>query len=273
MIYTLNGVSKRFNTRDGAVCALAGLDLNIGAGERVALIGRSGVGKSTLFRLLNATLRPTQGALSFDGREVCGMNARELREMRRRVGTIYQQHHLVPSLSALDNALCGRLGRLSFLQTLRGVFRPAREDVERAIDALEQVGLADKSGARADELSGGQQQRLAIARALVQNPDVILADEPVASLDPTLSESITNLLLKLADDGNRTLLVSLHAVELARKYFPRVVAMRSGAVAFDVRADVLNKAMLEEVFTEEQTQTEKEKRPDAYTWGKLHCVR
>lgn len=273
MIYTLNGVSKQFSTRDGAVCALARLDLKVGTGERVALIGRSGVGKSTLFRLLNATLRPTGGELSFEGREVSSMSARELRAMRRRIGTIYQQHHLVPSLTALDNALCGRLGRWSLLQTVRSVLRPAREDVERAMDALEKVGLADKRAARADELSGGQQQRLAIARALVQNPDVILADEPVASLDPALSESITNLLLKLADDGRRTLLVSLHAVDLARRYFPRVVAMRGGSVVFDVCSEALSADMLEDVFADERAEAEKEKRPDAYTWGKLHCVR
>ena len=164
--------------------------------------------------------------------------------MRRRVGTIYQQHNLVPSLTALENTLCGALGRMSFLSTLRSVFQPAQADLEHAMHALELVGLEDKHTARADELSGGQQQRLAAARVLMQSPDVILADEPTASLDPELAETMTSLLTRLARDGRKTLIMAVHKVDLALRHFPRVVGLRAGCLSFDVppssvRADLL----------------------------------
>lgn len=273
MIYSLDAVTKQYRTREGVVDALAGVTLDLREGEHVALIGRSGVGKSTLFRLLNATQRPTSGLLEFGGREVGRMSGRELRGLRRRVGTVYQQHHLVPSLSVLDNALCGRLGHWSLLRTLGSALRPSRREVEAAEAVLEAVGLADKLRARADELSGGQQQRLAIARALMQEPDVLLADEPVASLDPGLADSITNLLVKIAAESGRTLVVSLHAVELACRYFPRVVALRRGRVAFDVRASHVDRDMLDKVFADTTPGVKERTRPDAHTWGKLHCAR
>ncbi|MCA1593725.1 MAG: ATP-binding cassette domain-containing protein [Acidobacteria bacterium] len=273
MIYSLDKVTKHYRTREGLVRALDGVTLDVRKGERVALIGRSGVGKTTLFRLLNATQRPTSGDLRFGGHEVGRMSGRELRELRRRVGTVYQQHHLVPSLSALDNALCGRLGRWSLLHTLRSTVRPAKSEIEEGMAALEAVGLADKRRARADELSGGQQQRLAIARMLMQNPDVILADEPVASLDPGLADSITGLLVRLADESGRTLVASLHAVELARQYFPRLVALRQGAVAFDLSTDSLSRDVLEEIFVDDSLERSERPQPHADPWGKFHCAR
>lgn len=250
MVYRLEQVSKEYRSRAGLTRALDGLSLSAEKGERVALIGRSGAGKTTFFRLLNATLRPTRGRLLFDGRDVSAMSARELRAMRRRVGTVYQQHYLVPSLSVLDNALCGRLGRWSLWQTARSMWRPARRDVEEAEHVLELVGLKEKLRERADALSGGQQQRLALARVLMQRPDVILADEPVASLDPGLADSIMSLLHRVADDGRRTLLVALHNVDLALGYFPRVVALRGGAVAFDADARGLSREGLGEFYTD-----------------------
>ena len=253
MAYRLEQVTKEYRTREGVTRALDGITLSVGRGERLALIGRSGAGKTTLFRLLNATLRPTSGRLLFDGREVGQMSARELRAMRRRVGTVYQQHYLVPSLSVLENALCGRLGRWSLWQTARSVLRPARADVEEAGHVLELVGLAEKMRERADALSGGQQQRLAVARALMQHPDVILADEPVASLDPGLADSVMGLLQRVADEGGRTLLVALHNIDLALGYFPRVVALRGGAVAFDAAAARLSREGLAEFYLGEGT--------------------
>jgi phosphonate transport system ATP-binding protein len=251
MVYQLEQMTKEYRTREGVTRALDGLSLSVRGGERVALIGKSGAGKTTLFRLLNATLRPTRGRLLFDGRDVGQMSSRELRAMRRRVGTVYQQHYLVPSLSALDNALCGRLGGWSLWRTARSIVRPARRDVEEAEHVLELVGLADKLRERADSLSGGQQQRLAVARVLMQRPDVILADEPVASLDPGLADSVMGLLHEVADDGRRTLLVALHNVELALSYFPRVVALRDGAVAFDAEAAGLTREALGEFYLDD----------------------
>lgn len=272
MIYTLNAVTKVYPARGGPVRALNGVTLEVAAGECVALIGQSGVGKSTLFRLLNATHRPTGGLLRFNGLEVSKMSSRELREMRRRVGTVYQQHYLVPSLSVLDNALCGRLGSWSLLHTARSAMRPAKHDIEEAMRVLESVGLADKGRARADELSGGQQQRLAIARALMQNPDVMLADEPVASLDPALAEAITNLLVRLVKDRKRTLIVSLHAIELARQHFPRIVGLRRGTVAFDVQSASLNRDMLDDVFQPNPLHKERT-QADASRGTKIRCAR
>lgn len=231
------------------MCALDGISFNVAPGEQLALIGQSGAGKSTLFRLLNATTRPTSGAVVFDGRNVGTIPGGEVRSVRRRIGTIYQQHNLVPSLTALENTLCGALGRWSLAHTLRGIIRPHKPDVETAMAALESVGLADKRGARADELSGGQQQRVAIARALMQDPEVILADEPVASLDPGLAGEIIALLTKLSADRKRTLLVSLHSVEFALQRFPRVMALRAGKIEFDAAPSKIDSDLLKKVYS------------------------
>ena len=252
MIYKVQGLSKDYPTRHGTVSSLRNLDFDILEGEHLALIGPSGAGKTTLFRLLNATLRASGGSLLFDGKDVRQMSGNSLRAMRRRIGTIYQQHHLVPSLSGLENALCGRLGRWSLLQTIKNLIRPAKQEVERAMSALEKVGLADKHRARADELSGGQQQRLAIARVLVQDPDVILADEPIASLDPSLAESVLSLLLNLARDENRTLIVTLHDVEMALEHFPRIIALREGRMAFDTTPGALKEDVLASLYVGSQ---------------------
>jgi phosphonate transport system ATP-binding protein len=234
MIYSLTDVTKVYQSRNGPVLALDGLSFEVRPFERVALLGPSGAGKTTLFRLLNATLRPSGGRLSFDQHDVSEMSRRELRQMRRRIGTIYQQHHLVPSLSALENTLCGKLGSWSFLETIRNATRPTRRNAEQAISALAAVGLADKAHARADELSGGQQQRLTIARVLMQDPDVILADEPFAFLDPALTESIASLLLELVHHAEkRTLVATMHDVDLALRYFERIVALRDTRILFD----------------------------------------
>jgi phosphonate transport system ATP-binding protein len=176
--------------------------------------------------------------------------------MRKRIGTIYQQHHLVPSLTALDNTLCGKVARWSLLNTLRSAFIPGRDETGEAMAALELVGLADKRDARADELSGGQQQRLAIARVLMQDPDVILADEPFASLDPALTESIASLLLRLAQDRKRTLIVTLHDVEMALRYFPRIIALREGRIAFDTTPDRVGQSDLEWLYAANTLQAE-----------------
>ena len=233
MIYRLDGVTKIYSQGNGRVRALDGVSLVVRLGEHIALLGQSGSGKTTLFRLLNGTIRPTSGHVAFEGRDLAEMSGADIRAMRRRIGTIFQQHNLVPSLTALENTLCGALGRWSLARTMRSMVNPAHDDLEKALDALERVGLVDKRYARADELSGGQQQRVAIARVLMQDPEVILADEPVASLDPGLADGIITLLARIAADGRRTLIVALHAVDLALGRFPRAVALRGGTIEFD----------------------------------------
>jgi phosphonate transport system ATP-binding protein len=245
--YRLDAVGKRYPSRRGEVTSLADVSFAIARGERVAVIGPSGAGKTTLFRLLNGTLRPTSGTLRFCDRDVGWLSPREARAMRRQIGTIHQQSLLVPSLTALDNALCGALGSWSLLRALRSAIAPARADVDRAMAALERVELADKRDARADELSGGQQQRVAIARLIMQDPEVVLADEPFAALDPALTDSIAALLLGLADAG-RTLVCTLHDVELALRMFPRVIALRAGRVAFDAPSHAVSRDALAELY-------------------------
>ena len=271
MIYSLQRVTKFFPQRRQQVLALNGVTLEVRPGEQIALLGQSGAGKTTLFRLLNGTLRPTAGSVVFDGCDTASLSNRGLRAMRRRVGTIYQQHHLVPSLTALENTLCGALGRMSLLTTLRSIFRPAKTDLEHAMRALELVGLADKRAARADELSGGQQQRLAAARVLMQSPDVILADEPTASLDPELAESMTSLLAGLARDGRKTLIMAVHKVELALEHFPRVVGLRAGSLSFDVSPSEVQQDLLSALYARDGKSTGE--RDGDYFQYKLRCAR
>lgn len=252
MIYSLKDISKSYGARNGAVQALHGLTFDVQKGERVALLGPSGAGKTTLFRLFNATLRPTGGILRFDGRDLTAMSGSDLRSTRRRIGTIYQQPHLVPTLSALDNTLCGRLGSWSLIHTLGNIIRPSQGDNKQAIAALESVGLADKQNARADELSGGQQQRLTIARVLMQDPEVILADEPFASLDPALTETVGLLLVNIVTNGKRTLVATMHDVELALHLFPRIIGIREGRIVFDKPSVKVDREAITALYAGEQ---------------------
>lgn len=247
-MYTLTGVNK---TYPNGFTALHNLHLHLKAGECVALIGSSGAGKTTLFRLLNCTLRPTTGQITIGTTDSAQLHGRHLRRMRRSIGTIYQQHNLVPRLRVMHNVLAGHLGRWSTWRALASLLHPLELDTAAA--ALEQVGLADKIFQRTDVLSGGEQQRVAIARVLVQDPEVILADEPVASLDPALSEGIVRLLFDLAAQRQKTLLVSLHNVQLALEYFPRVIGLRHGRIVFDGKPQELSRPALQELFTDTST--------------------
>ncbi len=249
MIYDLRGVSHLYAGRAGAVRALDDVTLRVSRGERVALLGPSGAGKSTLLRLLNATLRPARGALCFESRDLSALGPGELRAVRRRIGTIFQHPSLVPSLTALQNALCGRLGSWGLLRSLRALVAPAPEDVRAGLAALETVGLSGKAAARADELSGGQQQRVAIARVLVQDPEVVLADEPFASLDPGLTVQLADLMFAVTQ--RRTLVAAMHDVDLALQRFQRIVGVRAGRVVFDVPAAEVSPELLQELYARE----------------------
>jgi phosphonate transport system ATP-binding protein len=242
-MYRLEHVRKVF--ADGTV-AVDDVTLEIRAGERVAVIGPSGAGKTTLFRLLNATLRPTSGRLQFDRAEMAGLSGRRLRQLRRRIGTVYQQHNLVPQLRVVHNVLAGRLGRWSLPKALCSLLAPQERHI--ALAALEQVGIPEKLYARTAHLSGGQQQRVAIARVLVQNPDVILADEPVSSVDPNLGRTIVALLTQLAETHQKTLVANLHAVSFALDFFPRVIGFRYGRVAFDLPSASVSAHILTELY-------------------------
>lgn len=242
-MYRLEHVGKVFS--DGTV-AVNDVTLRIQAGERVAVIGPSGAGKTTLFRLLNATLRPTSGRLWFDDVAMESLSGRRLRQLRRRIGTIYQQHNLVPQLLVIHNVLAGRLGRWSLPKALISLVSPQERTL--ALSALDQVGIPEKLYTRTAHLSGGQQQRVAIARALVQDPDVILADEPVSSVDPTLGRTIMEILVQLADSHKKTLVANLHAVSFALDLFPRVIGFRHGKVIFDLPPVAISDSMMTDLY-------------------------
>ena len=213
------------------VAALDGVSLSVERGEQVALIGPSGAGKTTLFRLLNLTLRPTSGRVRLDGVDAASLSDGQMQQARRRIGTIYQQHNLVGRLRVVHNVLAGNLGRWPAWKSLASLVSPRAGEAARA---LQRVGIADKLHVRTDALSGGQQQRVAIARVLVQDPEVILADEPVSSVDPALAADIVALLVEISARAGKTLLVNLHSVDLALQHFPRVVGVRGGRVLFDL---------------------------------------
>ncbi len=241
-MYELEAVRKVF---DGLV-ALDGITLTVGRGEHVAFIGPSGAGKTTLVRILNLTLLPTAGRVVLDDIDVATLSGPALRRARMRIGTVYQQHNLVGRLRVVHNVLAGNLGRWSTATAVASLVRP--RGVAEAERALAAVGIPEKLFARTDELSGGQQQRVAIARVLVQDPDVILADEPVSSVDPTLAVTIVTLLRDLSSESRKTLLLNLHSVELALTYFPRIVGIRDGRIHFDLSPDEVSPALLQELY-------------------------
>ena len=214
--------------------ALDGFDLEVAAGERVALVGPSGAGKTTVLRLCTAGVRPTSGRVEVLGRDLDAASRDDLRDVRRRVGTVYQQLHLVGPLRVVHNVNAGRLGTWSRRRSLRSLVRPVEAGVAR--DALARVGIGDKLYERTDRLSGGEQQRVALARVLVQEPELILADEPVSSLDPARGEEVMDLLSEVVAGRGRTLLVSLHDFDLARRRCDRIVGVKAGRVAFDLPA-------------------------------------
>ncbi len=228
--------------RYGAVAALEGATLGIGAGEAVGFVGPSGAGKTTLLRLLNGTVRPDTGRVEVDGVDLATLSNGALRRLRSRIGFIHQEFSLVPNLRVSQNLVAGKLGRRSLLASLRSMVRPAAPDLERAHEILERVGIPEKLFERTDRLSGGQKQRVAIARALFQEPDALLADEPVSSVDPARARDTVSLLTSISRERGLTLCMSLHNLELAREYFPRLVGLRHGRVVFDRPTDAIGPA-------------------------------
>src|SRR5256885_15517537 len=234
--------------------AIDGLSLDIQHGEFVVLIGLSGSGKSSLLRCINRLVEPTSGRIVFDGADVTGASGPELRRIRRRIGMIFQQFNLVRRTSVLSNTLAGRLGYRTTWRTIAS--RPSAEDVIAAFENLGRVGIADKAYARADALSGGQQQRVGIARALMQHPDIMLADEPVASLDPATSHSVMKYLEELNKKDGITVICSLHFLSLARRYGTRVIALKDGRVAFDGKPADIDERRFKEIYGEEAVEVE-----------------
>jgi phosphonate transport system ATP-binding protein len=245
--FALRNLTVAFQDEKGAsFTALDRVNLNIQSGEFVAVIGLSGAGKSTLLRTLNRMNTPSSGTLYFEGNDITHVQGRELIEVRKRIGFIFQQFNLVRNISVLRNALTGTLSRVSALRGMLGLF--PRAEIELAERYLHEVGLGDKIHSRSSTLSGGQQQRVAIARALAQKPHVILADEPMASLDPKLSTVILQLLRRFNREEGITVVVNLHVLELATRYADRIIALRKGRIVFDGPPDTLTPDQIESIY-------------------------
>lgn len=237
----IRGLAKAY----GSISALRGVDLTVGAGEMCVVLGPSGAGKSTLLRCVNRLTEPSSGEVRVDGRPPPA-NRRQLAELRQTVGMIFQDHNLVPRLSVLKNVLTGRLSRMPTMRAVLQLFPVA--DVEIAMQALQRVGLADRAMDRADRLSGGQQQRVGIARALAQQPRAILADEPVASLDPKTARVVLDDLRRAAHDLGIAVLCNLHQVDYALEFADRIVGIEAGRIAFDGTPDQLDERTLTRIY-------------------------
>jgi len=225
---SISALEKRYGNSEPA---LAGVDLALAPGELVALIGPSGAGKSTLIRCINRLVEPSGGSVRLGGMELTALGRRDLRRARRRIGMIFQEFALVERLTVMENLLSGRLGYVGFWRSALRRFPQA--DVSRAFELLERVGLPDHADRRADALSGGQRQRVGIARALMQAPELLLVDEPTASLDPRTARQIMRLIRELCVENRLPAIINMHDVPLARQFCPRAVGLRQGRVVYD----------------------------------------
>ncbi len=234
---------------DGGVLAVDDVSFEVPAGQFLAVIGLSGSGKSTLLRCINRLIEPTEGKITWDGIDVTNAPQEELRRIRRRIGMVFQHFNLVRRSKVITNVLAGRLGYVNPAFSLINRF-PAK-DMEKALAQLKRVGLEEKAESRADELSGGQQQRVGIARALMQDPQMILADEPVASLDPVLAHGIMQYLEDINKNDGVTVLCSLHFLDLVHRYADRVIALNDGKLMFEGPPKEIDDAMFKEIYGKE----------------------
>jgi phosphonate transport system ATP-binding protein len=242
----LEGLGKRYPTGDQA---LTGVTLRVGAGEVLGLIGPSGAGKSTLIRCVNRLVEPTAGVIRLDGHDLAAVSGRALRRARREIGMIFQEYALVERLTVMENLLSGRLGYTGFWASWFRRFADA--DVARAFELLERVGLSGMENKRADALSGGQRQRVGIARALMQDPKLLLVDEPTASLDPKTSRQVMRLIMDLCSERGLAAIVNIHDVVLATEFLPRIVGLRAGEVVYDGAADAVDDGVLTRIYGDE----------------------
>ncbi len=243
---TLTGVSKRYQTGE---LALSDIDLTIPAGQVIALIGPSGAGKSTLIRCVNRLIEPTDGKVQLDGEDITRVRGAKLRQARRQIGMIFQNYALVERLSVMENVLSGRLAYVGFWRSY--FCRFPKSDIQQAFHLLQRVGLETMFDKRGDALSGGQKQRVGIARALMQNPKLLLVDEPTASLDPKTSRQIMRLICDLCREQQLAAIINIHDVVLAQQFVDRVVGLRAGRIVFDGSPQDLSPAILTSIYGEE----------------------
>ncbi len=246
----VTNVSKTYSAGDKA---LDNVSFTIPAGQVVGLIGPSGAGKSTLIRCINRLVEPSSGSISLGGTVITGMSSRELRSVRRRIGMIFQEYALVERLSVMENVLSGRLGYVSFWRSFLRRYPGA--DVQKAFALLDRVGLIEHASKRADALSGGQRQRVGIARALAQDPELLLIDEPTASLDPKTSRQIMRLLLEICNEQHLPAIINIHDVVLAKQFTERLIGLKAGVIVFDGTPAELTDTVLTRIYGEEDWTT------------------
>ena len=253
----LEALHKRYRTGDEA---LKGVDLEVPDSQVMALIGPSGAGKSTLIRCINRLVEPTSGKAVLNDTNITALSQKALRGVRRRIGMIFQEYALVERLTVMENVLSGRLGYVGFWQSWFRRF-PA-DDVQEAFRLLDRVGLAEMVDKRADELSGGQRQRVGIARALIQDPELLLVDEPTASLDPKTSRQIMRLICELCEERGLAAIINIHDVLLAQMFAERIVGLRLGEIVYDGPPNGLTPEVLTEIYGEEDWEATIEKVED-----------
>ena len=230
---------------------LIDVNLEIEQGEFVAIIGLSGAGKSTLIRTINKMIDVTNGAVSVNGVDVSSLKGKELRNFRRKIGMVFQSFNLVSKTTVINNVLTARVADMNFFRTLFGLF--SKEDKIIALEALDKVGILDKAYIRADQLSGGQQQRVALARTLAQNPQIILADEPVAALDPVMADIVMTDFKRINKDMKITVLINIHHVDLALQYADRVIGIQAGRIVYDGPTKNVTNEVLKQIYGRELT--------------------
>ena len=235
-----------YKTYPNGFTALKDINLQIEQGEFVAVIGLSGAGKSTILRCINRMHDVTSGTLTVDGVDVNTLKGKELRKFRRKVGMIFQSFNLVSRSTAIKNVLTAEVPEMNFFRVLFGIFN--KEQKLHALESLDKVGILSKAYTRCDQLSGGQQQRVALARTLNQNPQIILADEPVASLDPIMARQVMKDFVRINKDYNITILLNIHHVDLALQYCDRVIGVREGQIVFDGPAGTITQEQIDEVY-------------------------
>ncbi len=254
----ISGLTKTYDT---GTAALRNVSITIDEPQVVAIIGPSGAGKSTLIRCINRLVEPTSGSVELNGEVLTALSNKELRRARRHIGMIFQEYNLVERLTVMENVLSGRLGYVSFWRAYRRNYPPA--DVSAAFHLLERVGLEGYHDTRADSLSGGQRQRVGIARALIQKPELLLVDEPTASLDPKTGRQVMRILVELAHEQSTPTLINIHDVQLAKTFANRVIGMRDGEIVFDGKPKQLTEKVLTSIYGEEDWSTEAADADDA----------
>lgn len=225
---------------------LKGISFSLESDDFLAIIGPSGAGKSTLIRCINRLVEPTSGDIFFDGISIINLNQSEMRKIRCKMGMIFQEFNLVERMSVIDNVLSGRLGYTSTIRSLFKLF--SKSDIQMALEYLDRVGLSDFIEKRATELSGGQRQRVGIARALIQNPKLLLVDEPTSSLDPKISREVMGLIKKMSEEQNIPVICNIHNVELALEFSNRVIGIQDGIKKFEGPPNTVDKSTLDDIY-------------------------